>query len=188
MDMRALILSFGYPVLFAGTMLEGETVLLTAGFLAHQGYMDVWLVGAIAAGGGFCGDQAFFWLGRLRGPVLLYLRPSWRARAQRVLDLAAKHQNWLVLACRFMYGLRIAIPVVLGTARIGPLRFALLNAIGACAWASLFTALGWYFGVVVQSLLGSVKHYEQLLAAGLLGLALLGWAAHHAVAYLRRRR
>ena len=47
------------------------TILLIAGFAAHRGYLDLVGVVAVAATGGFLGDQAFFWLGRLRGKAVL---------------------------------------------------------------------------------------------------------------------
>jgi membrane protein DedA with SNARE-associated domain len=37
MNFAALISQYGYFALFAGALLEGETVLILAGFAAHQG-------------------------------------------------------------------------------------------------------------------------------------------------------
>ena len=41
MTLTALIASYGYCALFIGTFLEGETVLITAGFAAHRGIFDL---------------------------------------------------------------------------------------------------------------------------------------------------
>lgn len=38
MSLESLIIAYGYPALFAGTFLEGETIVVIAGFLAHRGY------------------------------------------------------------------------------------------------------------------------------------------------------
>jgi len=63
-SLSGLIADYGYVALFAGTLLEGETVLILAGFAAHQGYLQLhWVIG-IALLGGFLGDQFYFWLGR----------------------------------------------------------------------------------------------------------------------------
>ena len=48
-------------------MLEGETILLIAGFASHRGYLNLGGVSPWRQTGGFLGDQGFFWLGRLRG-------------------------------------------------------------------------------------------------------------------------
>ena len=39
-----LIDQFGYWAILAGTFLEGETILVLAGFAAHQGYLRLDLV------------------------------------------------------------------------------------------------------------------------------------------------
>ena len=47
----------GYWVLFVGCFLEGETLLLLAGFAAHRGYLNLGTVIALAAVAGFAGDR-----------------------------------------------------------------------------------------------------------------------------------
>ena len=39
--MEELIKQYGLVVLFIGTFAEGETILVIAGFLAHQGYLHL---------------------------------------------------------------------------------------------------------------------------------------------------
>jgi membrane protein DedA with SNARE-associated domain len=36
-----LLTDSGYLVVFVGSLLEGETILLLAGFAAHQGYLSL---------------------------------------------------------------------------------------------------------------------------------------------------
>jgi len=55
----------GYWVLFIGTFLEGEAILIMAGFLAFQGYLNVGGVILTAFAGSFLGDQFYFYLGRV---------------------------------------------------------------------------------------------------------------------------
>ena len=63
MNISELISQYGYWALFAGTLLEGETWLILAGFAAHQGYLQLHWVMLIAMTGGFLGDQAYSWRG-----------------------------------------------------------------------------------------------------------------------------
>lgn len=44
MSLENVIESYGYWALFLGTLLEGETFVVIAGFLAHQGYLQLKLV------------------------------------------------------------------------------------------------------------------------------------------------
>jgi membrane protein DedA with SNARE-associated domain len=39
MTLASLIQEYGYAAVFAGTFIEGETVLIMAGFAAHRGYL-----------------------------------------------------------------------------------------------------------------------------------------------------
>ena len=79
--LQQLIEQYGYLAVLVGALLEGETILLIAGFAAHRGYLDLGAVIAVAAVGGFLGDQVFFWLGRLRGSSVLARWPKLQAHS-----------------------------------------------------------------------------------------------------------
>lgn len=165
-----LLQRYGYVAVLIGTLLEGETILLMAGFAAHRGYLDPGAVVAVAAVGGFLGDQVFFWLGRLHGPRVIARWPRLQSHAQQVNALLARHHTWVIIGIRFMYGLRVAGPVLIGMSSVGALRFAALNLIGAVLWAAVIGAAGYLFGQALEMVLGDVKRYE-LLALGVLAAA-----------------
>lgn len=64
MPLADLLREYGYYAVFLGTFLEGETVLVMAGFAAHSGYLQLpWV---IAVAGGTLGDQLYFsWAGAM---------------------------------------------------------------------------------------------------------------------------
>ena len=175
------IASHGYWVLSLGCLLEGETVLLMAGFAAHRGLLDPWAVLAVASAGGFVGDQIYFWLGRRHGAQLLARRPAWAAQAARVQRWALRWDGGLVIGLRFAWGLRVAGPVLLGASPMSAVRFAAYNALGAVIWACVVGGAGWLFGHAAETLLGELRHLEGWLLAGLLVLGLAVW-------WWRRRR
>ena len=41
--MHEQLLQYGYLLVFAGTILEGDATILAAAFLAHQGYLNLFL-------------------------------------------------------------------------------------------------------------------------------------------------
>lgn len=168
MNLGELISTHGYWVLALGSLLEGETVLTLAGFAAHRGYLSFPLVVAIAAGAGFCGDQAFFWLGRRHGERVLARFPNLAMRADRVSRLIERYHEWVIVGVRFAYGLRIAGPILIGRSRVPAWRFVLFNALGAALWATLIAGLGWVFGAAVTRLLGRIGHIEMWLFAALI--------------------
>jgi membrane protein DedA with SNARE-associated domain len=67
MDVDQLIAAHGaysYLIAFVWTFLEGETIVLFAGFAAAHGLLNPILVLVAAWLGSFSGDQLYFWIGR----------------------------------------------------------------------------------------------------------------------------
>lgn len=175
MDIAGLIQSYGYLALVVGTLLEGETILIAAGFAAHRGYLDIFAVIGIAAVCGFLGDQFFFWLGRRHGPAVLTRWPSVALQSDRVHRLIERYHAPVIVGVRFAYGLRIAGPILIGMTPISGLRFLLLNGLGAILWAILIAGLGWIFGQAAELLLGKIEHIEGWLLLGLLAAGAITW-------------
>jgi membrane protein DedA with SNARE-associated domain len=173
MDLHALISTHGYWVLALGCLLEGETVLLLAGFAAYREHLNIGAVIALAAAAGFTGDQIFFWLGRRHGGAVLARFPSVARQADRTFRLIEKYQAWVIVGVRFAYGLRIAGPIIIGTSQIRPLKFMLFNALGALLWATAIGGAGYLFGEAATAMLGQLHDIEIWLLLGLAGLALV---------------
>jgi len=175
MDIAGLVESYGYYALAVGTLLEGETILIAAGFAAHRGYLDIFTVVGIAALGGFLGDQFFFWLGRRHGPAVLARWPSVARQSDRVHRLIERYHAPVIIGVRFAYGLRIAGPILIGTSPISSARFALLNGFGAILWAILIAGVGWLFGQAAEILIGKIEQLEGWLLLGLLAAGAITW-------------
>jgi hypothetical protein len=106
--------SYGYVAVFLGTILEGETVLVLAGLLAHQGYLTLLTVLVVAATGSLTSDLLYFWLGREYGIRTTRRFSAIERKLVRARRFAARNQNVLILSMRFMYGFRIIMPMALG--------------------------------------------------------------------------
>ena len=182
-DLQSLIQSYGYWVILGGTFLEGETVLVLAGFAAHRGYLQLpWVIGAAFAGT-LAGDQLFFFLGRRHSAWFLARRPTWVPRMERASRLIERYENPIILGFRFLYGLRTVVPFALGASRVSAVRFVVLNLAGALVWAVVVGTGGYLFGQALETLLQDIKKYELL---AMLGIGVTGasfWAL-----YFRRRR
>ena len=161
-DLPALVDSYGYIAVAVGAFLEGETILALAGLAAKRGYLDFAMVCLIAGVCGFLGDQFFFYLGRFRGSAILARYPDLEIRAIRIDALLARWQAPIIIAIRFMYGLRIAGPVLIGMGRCPPWKFMVYNAIGATLWAPLIAGAGYMFGAAIEHLLHHLKQAELL--------------------------
>jgi membrane protein DedA with SNARE-associated domain len=177
MDLASLIQNWGYPAVFAGTLIEGETILALAAVAAHQGYLSLPWVIAAAAAGGFLGDQIYFLVGRFGGDRVLARWPRLRPGAERVRQLLERYDTPLILGVRFLYGLRTVGPIAIGMSRVPWLRFATFNLVGAIAWAGLVAGLGYALGEALTRLLGDLKHIEEWVFGGVLvvGVATIAW-------------
>ncbi|MGF1528342.1 MAG: DedA family protein [Candidatus Competibacterales bacterium] len=178
--MEHFIAEYGYWAIFLGAMVEGEVTLIIGGFLAHREYL--FLVGVIAAAflGGMVNDHLFFFLGRYKGMAWLAKRPRWRAYSETMIRQLHAHQTWIILSFRFFYGLRALTPFLIGASGIHPLRFFVLNAIGALVWAVLLGCLGYFLGQTLTRLIDDLHRFELAI---ILLLALTGLV----VWYLGRR-
>ena len=175
----AFILSYGYLAVFVGTLLEGESILLAAGFAAHRGLLDLPVVIVVAVLGATLGDQLAFLLGRWKGRALIARFPSLAKQQPRVHDLLERHATLFILTLRFLYGLRIAGPMLLGTSRVAILRFVVLNVIGAVVRALTIGGAGYAFGLVINTVLADLKRFEEaVLFVILAGGAILGMWRH----------
>ena len=185
MNIESLIIVYGYPALLVGAFFEGETIVLTAGFLAHRGYFHLPLVMLVAFVGALIGDQFYFHLGRTGGTALLERRPLWRERAQKVRALLERHQIPIILGFRFFYGFRIVTPIVIGMSRFNAWTFLLLNTIGALIWASAIAGAGYVFGQLLQTRMKAFGRHELYLALAILVIG-AGLAAFRFLKWKRR--
>ena len=176
--------TYGYPAIFIGTFLEGESILVVAGFFASRGTLYLPYVIAAAFFGSFSGDQLFFFIGRKHGTRVLARFPRWEARVHRIFRLFERWHTAYILGFRFLYGLRTLSPFVLGTSNVKTQRFFVLNGIGAITWATTIALLGFAFGNVVERFLGRAKAYEKWFLLGLV-VVVTGFAL---TAHLRARR
>jgi len=183
-----LIERYGYLATFAGSVIEGESLLILSGLCAHRGYLSFPVVVVVGAVGGALGDMFFFLLGRHYGRDILNRFPRFAPAALRVNAMIEQHSTLTILAVRFMYGLRTAGPAIIGTTRVPIAEFALFNAIGALVWSACWTGAGYLIGKAAQQLLGDLARVERDLFGTVIVVILLGVVAYHVWRARERRR
>ena len=179
MDLEGLLHTYGYALIFLGTLAEGETLLLLGGYFAHQGYLNLGAVMLTAYAGAVCGDQLFFRIGRHHAKRLLARFPKLRDKVNVGLARVENHQSKVVLSMRFLWGLRIALPISLGLTNMRAAKYFWLDLISAAVWATTFALLGYGAGHVFADLAEDLKRYEYWIAGVLVlaGLAAFLWHA-----------
>lgn len=177
MDVANLIQTYGYGAIAAGTLLEGETVLLAAGAAAARNYLWLPMVIVVATLFGFLGDQIFFFVGRRYGRNLVAHFPSLQPKVARVSALLERHDAPVILAIRFLYGVRTVGPMAIGMSQVHWIRFLTFNLIGAAVWATAVASVGYGLGrglTGVVGWMGGIDDDELWFLGGLLA-ALVCW-------------
>jgi membrane protein DedA with SNARE-associated domain len=169
--------------LLIGTLLEGETIVFLAGLAAHHGYLWFPAVVAVAVVGGFISDQILFYVGRRYGERVFARFPGVAARVPRVQALLRRWDVLAILLVRFLYGLRVAAPIVIGSCGIAPWRLALFDFIGAVLWAFVVAGLGYFAGQAVQHW---IARLDLSVVLALMAVALLAGAAWNVLRARRR--
>jgi membrane-associated protein len=137
----------GYAAVFAliavetmGIPVPGETALIAAALLAHDGQMEIVTLVLLASAAAIIGDNIGFAIGRKGGRKLL-LRPGpFHAQRLKVIEIGepffAKHGPKAVFLGRWVSGLRIASAWLAGINGMSWPVFLLWNALGGIVWAA----------------------------------------------------
>ena len=123
-----------YLPIFLFAVIEGEIYYSKVCADAIAGRL-LWLpVLAAGALGRAAGDQIWFYL--LRRRIHWLNRYVWLSKYRdTVMTRVREHETGIILAGRFLPGLRTAIPIACAYANVRPLKFSALNLISAFAWA-----------------------------------------------------
>ena len=164
-----------------GVPLPEDISLILGGFLVFKGVANLW--GMVATGflGILVGDSLIYLAGRRVG-LRVRTGHGWLARVvtpeRRILveGLFARHGEKLVIAARFMPGVRAVTYFIAGSAGMPYARFICFDGLAALASAPLFVLLGYRFGRHLQQVIELMKRY-QLIAVGVLLATVLSWAA-----------
>ncbi|MHB8652637.1 MAG: DedA family protein [Terriglobia bacterium] len=192
--LSSFFVSYGYWVIFFGVMLEnggvpvpGETVLLFAGFLAHQGQINLERAILTGIAGATLGDTAGYCLGRYGGQAFIEKYRKRLGFFARHFDRARKHYlkhgQWAVFVARFITGLRMFSGLLAGSFNMPYLRFLAFDFSGAVIWATAISCIGFFFGSNWDRVVHLVKEFNWMVLSVLgLGIVLGG-----IVYYLRKR-
>jgi membrane protein DedA with SNARE-associated domain len=168
----------GYWVLFIGTFLEGEAILILAGFLAFEGHLNIVGVICTSWAGSFLGDQCYFYLGYFKGKGLMKRFHFIAKKFREALKMIEKYGNFVAFISRFTYGFRIVLPIILGITNLPPRTFLWINLASALSWSILFSLAGYLFGKSASLLFDNVSNYEHYLILILFGMIIIAWCTH----------
>src|SRR5215212_10013065 len=136
----------GYTLVFGliaietmGIPVPGETALIAAALLAHDGQMDIGTLVVLASAAAIIGDNVGFAIGRKGGRKLLMRPGPFHAQRLKVIEIGepffARHGPKAVFLGRWVSGLRIASAWLAGINGMSWPVFLVWNALGGIVWA-----------------------------------------------------
>jgi membrane-associated protein len=143
---------FAESGLLIGFFLPGDSLLFAAGFLASQGYLNIF---ALVIGCFICavlGDNVGYATGKRFGHKLfskedsLFFHKKHIIKAQNFYD---KHGKKTIVLARFLPVVRTFAPIVAGIGRMDYGTFFRFNLIGGLVWTSGLSLLGYVLGNVI---------------------------------------
>jgi membrane protein DedA with SNARE-associated domain len=170
------IATYGYFALFLGTMLEGEAVLIIAGYSLARGYLDPAPTYLVAVSAAATADAMYFWLGRSFGARMVRAFPRLRPLRARATLFVRRNGHTAAFLSRFAYGLRLVLPMMIGALRMRPAIFHIFAALAAVCFAAVYLCVGYLFGQAIATLIGRVSAWETAIVVGVLLLGILAVA------------
>lgn len=138
--------------LFVGFFLPGDSLLITAGFFASQGYLplEVLLVGTFVAS--VLGDNTGYFFGKKIGPKIFtkedstFFKKSHITKAQQFYEM---HGKKTIILARFVPIVRTFAPIVAGVGNMNYRTFFTYNLVGGLVWTWGMLLFGYFFGQII---------------------------------------
>lgn len=165
LDLVKILESFGYlgllSIIFSesgllvGVFLPGDSILFTAGFLASQGFFNIWLLAPMTFVAAVLGDSVGYAFGHKVGKKLfqkedsIFFHKKYLIRAQKFYE---KHGGKTITIARFFPVVRTFAPIVAGMGDMNYRKFLFFNLIGAFLWAVCIPFAGYFLGSVIPGI------------------------------------
>jgi len=134
-------------------LIPSETIVITAGVLAAQGELMIWVLVPAVAVGAFLGDNLCYLLGRRVGDPIadrIFADEKGQARLLWAEEALRRRGAILIGVGRFIPGGRTATTLAAGTLEMPYRQFAAADALAAGAWALYVSMLGYLGGETFQ--------------------------------------
>src|SRR5258708_16807528 len=167
-DLKQIIETIGYVGLFGivfaesglffGFFLPGDSLLVTAGLLATQGYFKIYLLIPLLVLAAISGDSAGYWIGKKFGKRIFNKENSFlfsKNHIKTASDFYKDHGTQTIILARFLPYVRTFAPIVAGIGEMDYGKFLTFNVIGGTLWATLMLTIGYFLGRVIPN----VDHY-----------------------------
>ena len=155
-----LLCGFGLP-------LPEDVILITGGYLAYSGYMDVYIFLPLALAGVLLGDCSVFMIGKKTGDSILnhrflskFIKPFHIKKAKAVIE---KYHDRIFFLARFFPGFRSAIFYTGGALKTKFAKFFLYDSIAALISVPALVLASYFAGEYIDEVLKVAKGVQTVL-------------------------
>ena len=192
------LLTLGYPGIIVLMAIESsilplpsELVMPPAGYWVAKGRMSLPIVLLCGTAGSVIGALVNYWVAQLLGRAFVRRFGRYVLLSERSLERSeryfAAHGEISTLVGRLLPVIRHLISIPAGIARMPLGRFVTYTAIGAFAWCSVLTGVGYFLGRHEDVLRNEeVQHYVSRVLVVLIPVIVIGIVAY--IVVQRRRR
>ena len=146
--------------------LPGDSLLFAAGFFAHNGGFNIYLLLACAWAAAILGDQCNFMIGHFFGRKIVAsgkVKAMTPERVKKTEDFLDKWGHLAIFLGRFFPFIRTFVPFLAGMGGMHWRNFVIFNILGGVCWSTLFTLLGYFFGGIP-----AVQEHFELVIIGII--------------------
>lgn len=167
-DIAQLVQTFGYLGLFSivfaetglffGFFFPGDSLLFTAGLIASQGFLSIWILAPLMVAAAVLGDSFGYWFGAKVGPWIFNKEDSLlfhKRHVERTQKFYLKYGAKAVMFSRFVPVIRTFAPILAGVGGMPYRTFIRYNIVGGTLWGGGMTLLGYFLGATVPG----IEHY-----------------------------
>jgi membrane-associated protein len=169
---------FAESGLLIGFFLPGDSLLFTAGVLASQGFLNIYILLPTIIIAAIAGDSAGYLFGRKVGRKIFNREDSVIFHKNNLLKAQSfydKYGPMTIIIARFVPVVRTFAPIVAGVGEMDYKKFVSYNIIGGLLWTLSMTLGGFYLIKIFPSL----EHNLELVVIAIIILSVIPAIYHY---------
>ena len=166
------IIIFAETGLFIGFFLPGDSLLVTAGLLASQNYLNIYELLFIASLMAIVGDSVGYNFGKITGPKIFKKDKSLLFAKKHLVqaeEFYKKHGKKTIVLARFVPVVRTFAPIVAGMGKMSYMEFITFNILGGILWVGTMSMIGFFLGRIIPN----AKSYLHWIIIGVIFISIL---------------
>jgi membrane protein DedA with SNARE-associated domain len=154
-----------YALLGLSAIVFEELTPIFGGIAAHEGELKVAsVIIGITLGGWIC-TSLLYVAGRLKWEWIRKRFPRFRAAGTVALRVVGRNPLTASFFVRFLFGLRVVLPLACGAARVPLPTFLIASLVGSLVWSALFTLIGYGAGEAAVQTVGHLGRAGEIIGA-----------------------